>query len=141
MIRRLTPGWRLRATWAALWWPPLLHLVSLTRLARWAGGRRTRPEAHEVDDPALAEWVDRVLDVLPWPWRRTCLKRGLAIFALLARAGRPAELRVGVRRDATGALVAHAWLVRGGVPILEPGIEPLDDLREISRFGPVGSLS
>lgn len=137
MIRRLTPAWRLRATVAAIALAPLVHLVPLNRLARWAAaGTAGRPSHGGVDDVALAEWVDRVLGWLPWPWRRTCLKRAIAIYALLARAGRPAELQVGVRRDEKGELAAHAWLTRSGMPILEGNLEPLDRLRVIDTYAP-----
>ena len=135
MIRRLTPVWRMRATAAAVLLAPLVHLVPLDRLAHWAtrGSAGRAPDAG-VDDVALAEWVDRVLGWLPWPWRRTCLKRGIAIYALLARAGRPAELQVGVRRDERGELAAHAWLTRAGVPVLEPNPSGLGGLQVISTF-------
>ncbi|MFN2316272.1 MAG: lasso peptide biosynthesis B2 protein [Gemmatimonadales bacterium] len=142
MIRRLTPLWRLRATVAAVVLAPLVHLVKLDRLARWAAaGTAGRPSDGGVDDVALAEWVDRVLGWLPWPWRRTCLKRGIAIYALLARAGRPAELQVGVRRDETGELAAHAWLTRSDVPILEGNLEQLDRLRVIDTYAPGQAVS
>lgn len=137
MIRRLTLGWRLRATVAAVVLAPLVHLIRLDRLARWAAaGTAGRPSDPGVDDVALAEWVDRVLGWLPWPWRRTCLKRCLPIYALLARAGRPAELQVGVRRGDDGALAAHAWLTRSGVPILEGNTEDLNRLRVIDSYAP-----
>lgn len=137
MIRRLTPAWRLRATVAAVVLAPLVHLIKLDRLARWAAaGSAGRPSDPGVSDVALAEWVDRVLGWLPWPWRRTCLKRCLPIYALLARAGRPAELQVGVRRDEQGELAAHAWLTREGVPVLERNVEDLGRLRVIDTFAP-----
>lgn len=121
MNRRLTPRWRLRATLAALLLAPLVHLVSLERLTGWVARRRPAGDAGKVWDVALAEWVDRVLGVLPPPWRRTCLKRALALQYLIRRAGSSAELHVGVRRDEAGELRAHAWLVRDGRPYLETG--------------------
>ena len=137
MIRRLTPAWRLQATAAAIVLAPLVHVVPLNRLVRWATiGTAGRSSHGGVDDVALAEWVDRVLGRLPWPWRRTCLKRGIAIYALLARAGRPAELQVGVRRGDDGALAAHAWLTREGVPVLERNLGELDRLRVIDTCAP-----
>jgi hypothetical protein len=73
-------------------------------------------------DDALARWVDALLRRWPPPWRYTCLKRAAVLYHLLRRAGRPVELRIGVRRagGTGGALAAHAWLVRDGVPYLEP---------------------
>ena len=42
-----------------------------------------RPAAGPVADTSLAEWVDRVLGMLPPPWRRTCLKRALVLLYLV----------------------------------------------------------
>lgn len=139
MIRRLTPGWRLRATAASLALPPLVYLVSLDRLTGWIA-RTSRPPDPDptVDDAALAEWVDRVLTRLPGPWRKTCLKRALVLHYLLQRAGRPAGLRIGVRRDESRELTAHAWLVRQEQPYLESAGQSLDSYRVLAAFPPVG---
>jgi hypothetical protein len=42
--------------------------------------------------------------------RATCLTQALAAQLLLARRGQPAVLRIGVAKDATGKLEAHAWV-------------------------------
>ena len=135
MIRRLTPRWRIRATFAALVLPPLVHLIGLDRIAAWIA-RRSMPSRPDdtVDDPALADWVDRVLNRLPPPWRRTCLKRAVVMHYLVHRAGRPAELRIGVRRDEHDALAAHAWLSRDGVPYLESGTAHVDSFQLLTAF-------
>jgi hypothetical protein len=141
VIRRLTPGWRFRATLAALVLPPLVYLLPLDRIARWISRGPVRSSADEgVDDRALAEWVDRVLNRLPPPWRRTCLKRALVLHYLVRRAGRPAELRIGVRRDRDNALAAHAWLVRADLPYLEPGTEHVASYRVLTAFSSVGEV-
>lgn len=135
MSRRLTPRWRLHATLAALVFPPLVYLVSLDRITRWIA-RRPMPPVPDasVDDPALAAWVGRVLARLPLPWRATCLKRALVLHYLVHRAGRSTELHIGVRRDEHGALVAHAWLVRGDAPYLESGAERIDSFQLLTAF-------
>ncbi len=135
MIRRLTPRWRIRATLAALALPPLVHLAPLDHIARWIARTRMPPTPDDtVDDPALAEWVDRVLDRFPPPWRRTCLKRALVLHYLVHRAGRSAELRIGVRRDEHGSLVAHAWLARNDVPYLEAGANQVSSYQLLTTF-------
>ena len=134
MSRRLTPRWRVRATLAALLLPPLVHTVSLERLTAWIERRRRAGDADQAWDVALAEWVDRVLAVLPPPWRRTCLKRALVLQYLIRRTGGLAALHVGVRRDAAGALVAHAWLTRDGGAYLEPATERLDSFQVLATF-------
>ena len=139
MTRRLTPRWRTRATLAALALPPLVHLFPLHRIAGWISRSRMPPSPDAaVDDPALAEWVDRVLHRLPPPWRHTCLKRAVVLHYLVRRAGRPAELRIGVRRDESAALAAHAWLVRDGTPYLEAGADQVDSYQLLTAFPPAG---
>lgn len=134
-MTELSSGWRFRATAAALVFPPLLHGVSLAFLTRWIERRPARPTPDAgADEALLAEWVDRLLSRLPGPWRRTCLKRAFILFYLLRRAGRPAELRIGVRRDNAGKLAAHAWLVRKGQPILEEGADHIDAYQVLTDF-------
>ena len=135
MIRRLTPRWRLRASLAAVVLPPLVHLASLQRITGWieAGVRPADPDV-TVDDAALAEWVDRVLTRLPPPWRKTCLKRALVLHYLLHRAGRPATLVIGVRRDEHDALAAHAWLAHAGIPYLESESDQVASYRVLTAF-------
>lgn len=134
MTGPLSPLWRLRATLAALLLPPTVHLISLERISAWVERRRPASPTIPVWDVALAEWVDRVLAVLPPPWRKTCLKRALVLQYLIKRAGGSAALHVGVRRDAAGTLLAHAWLVRDGRAYLEPGTEQVDSFQVLATF-------
>lgn len=133
-------GWKVKAGIATLTIPPLIHLVPLHRLARWLGGRRKASTTRQgVEDRRAAEWVDGVLRRLPWPWRRTCLKRSAVLYHLLRCQGVPVELRIGVRRNETGHLAAHAWLTRGGISYLEfagegERSEPVADFTEIACF-------
>lgn len=99
--------------------PPALELVSVRHVFHAIsrvgerGGESTSPER-------LARAVDRVLGRLPWIWRRTCLRRATVLAALLRREGRQAEVVIGVRRDESGRLEAHAWIRCDGVePFLE----------------------
>jgi hypothetical protein len=131
---RLSTAWRLQATLAAVALAPAVHWVHMERLTRWvrwwAGvTARRAPVYHE----ALAEWVDRVLSRLPWPWRWTCLKRGITLYYLLAAARHPVTLAVGVRRAADGELKAHAWLTDRGVPYLERS-DDVSSFSTISEF-------
>lgn len=82
--------------------------ATLARIRAAAG--RERPEP----DERLARAVRRTLRVLPGDSR--CLMQSLVLTALLARRGRPARLVIGV--TAEGEFAAHAWVERGGVPLL-----------------------
>jgi Transglutaminase-like superfamily len=132
--------WKVEAGLAALIIPPLVHVVPLHRLARWLGRPRATPGRHGVPDVRAAAWVDSRLRRLPWPWRRTCLKRAAVLYHLLRRDGVPVELRIGVRRDDTGLLAAHAWLTREDRCYLEPGFQQgeredrMEDFTEIASF-------
>ncbi|HEX4633926.1 MAG TPA: lasso peptide biosynthesis B2 protein, partial [Gemmatimonadales bacterium] len=87
--------WRLRALLVALLAPPALEVFSLSRLVPRISKPSRSPQP--VADQALAAWVDRILGHLPWPWRRTCLRRAVVLYALLRHAGRPVQLWIGVR--------------------------------------------
>ena len=129
-------SWRIRTVAAALVIPPLLHLLSLERLSRWLVGRSRQPVADGAPPPDSTAWrVDRVLTVLPWPWRRTCLKRAATLFYLLRLSGYQVELRVGVRREKGNRLEAHAWLTFLGEPFLEPPSADILTFSPIATFG------
>jgi hypothetical protein len=113
--------------------PVLLHFVPLDRLARRLGGGRAGPR-NAPPEADIAEWVDRLLHRLPGPWHYTCLKRAAVLYALLRRAGTAPELRIGVRREPDGKLAAHAWLVREGHPLLEPGGEHVGSFQVLASF-------
>ena len=135
MIRRLTPRWRTHATIAALVLPPLVQFFSIEKIADWIDlSRSAVPPDDGVDDRALAAWVDRVLAKLPPPWRRTCLRRAVVLQYLLQRCGRPTALHIGVKRDSTGTLLAHAWLTRGDQLYLEPGIDQASSYQVITTL-------
>ncbi len=136
MRPRIPVRWQLRAAAAAAVIPPLLNLTSFARIASWLGRKPSRApgKLDGLDDASLARWVDGLLRRLPGPWRRTCLKRAAVLYHLLRRAGRPVEIWIGVRRDAVGALAAHAWLVRDGAPYLESEPEAPRIHAVIARF-------
>lgn len=132
MTHRLPVGWRARVLAIVACVPPLLHVQSLHRIAsRVPVGQ---PHGDVPSTEALVREVDRWLNHLPWPWRRTCLKRAGVLYALLRRAGVEVELHIGVKRDDAGALAAHAWLMRNGAPFLEDPESPIGRFQVITRI-------
>ena len=129
-------SWRFRTVAAALVIPPLLHVWSLERLSQRLATCSRHGIAAAAPPPDSTAWrVDRVLTVLPWPWRRTCLKRATTLFYLLRLSGYPVELRVGVRREKGDKLEAHAWLTLRGEPFLEPPSADVPTFSPIATFG------
>lgn len=101
-------GLLLAAVRVGLWALPFTTLRRVTR--RLARAPRDRV-AREADEARLVWAVGAAGRAVP---RTTCLVRALAAQALLARHGRPSQLRLGVARGPDGALLAHAWLEREG---------------------------
>jgi Transglutaminase-like superfamily len=54
------------------------------------------------------------------PFRTNCLEQSLTLWWLLRRRGIPADLRIGVRKDA-GSFEAHAWVETNGTVLGESG--------------------
>jgi len=125
-------SWRLRVAGTVLVLPPLLHVVSLHRVANRLTVREIARAQPPI--PPLVNEVDRWLTRLPWLWRTTCLKRAGVLYALLRKGGVEVELHIGVKRDDSGALAAHAWLMKGGAPYLEHPSAVLASYQVIARF-------
>jgi hypothetical protein len=67
-----------------------------------------------------------------YPLRSSCLPRTIVLWSLLRRRGIATNVRIGVRRDAEGAVKAHAWLEWNG--------EVLNDIAEVgTQYLPFGS--
>lgn len=54
-------------------------------------------------------------------WKNTCLFRSILRCLLLRRAGRPAVLKIGTRRDGSTPLAMHAWVEVQGEPLPDEG--------------------
>ena len=93
------------------------------RVARPSPSAGASPGGHSHFDRDLAVWAveaagRRLLS------RNPCLPKALAVLILFRRGGEPAELRLGVNREADGPVQAHAWIesegqvvIGGDVPI------------------------
>ncbi|MFT3966509.1 MAG: lasso peptide biosynthesis B2 protein [Sphingobium sp.] len=107
-----------------------LLLMPWRRLARWM----------PVADGAAPDWqlrhairaVGQAARIVPGA---TCLPQAVAGRILCAAIGQATLIRIGVRRDGAGKVMAHAWLVDGRGRILLGGTPA-----EIDRFTPLADL-
>lgn len=103
----------------------LFRFISIPRTMRYLTPRKR----HRIvpDDPgALQDRMARVIDALlrlnRFPFSQTCWKRAAVLYRFLALHGIDSRILFGVRKDGDGQLEGHAWLERGGIPILEHSI-------------------
>ena len=90
----------------------LIPLLSLTALMRLLTPRRpTAPVTPEAMNQAnqLDLYIRIVLRLNPENIGKMCLRRSLLLYRFLRRAGLPARLCIGVRRE-NDALQGHAWI-------------------------------
>jgi hypothetical protein len=118
------PSHQKRLLHAALAWVVLsrigLALFSLPRLQRFTSNARHQSLKGATRDEL--RWA--VLAVARRVPGTRCLARALALHALMARAGLPARLCIGVAKESDSALAAHAWVLHEGVPVFdEPDLE------------------
>ena len=113
-----------RAWWSCWVVAILFRTLGTVRCQRWLQGRN-RPSA---TPDAEASGLRSRAEAVAWglkvalrniPWRVRCLERSLTLEWLLARAGIPSAIRIGVRKAEATAIEAHAWVEVAG--------EPLDD--------------
>ena len=64
-----------------------------------------------------------------FPRARDCLTEGIATHILLSRRGYPAQLRIGVAKEETKGLKAHAWVESEGTVFI--GDTELDKYTEL----------
>jgi transglutaminase superfamily protein len=118
------------ASWRGLRSNDLRSMVAAARTG--ARVARSAPAASPAEATALGQrlgWaVLRTLAVLPADSR--CLIRSLVLLRLLTRRGIDATLVIGVR-PADRGVDAHAWVERGGVPLLPTGGGRFERLIEV----------
>jgi hypothetical protein len=67
----------------------------------------------------LAQAVDLLLEMNIFVYRPRCWKRAAILHRYLALHGIDSQINFGMRKEVDGTLSGHAWLERGGAPILE----------------------
>jgi hypothetical protein len=97
----------------------VLPFITIRSALAWlaAGGGGRRRSGSGTDGTEWAVWaVEAVGSRIPAIG--TCLTQALAAHVLLGRMGQHTDLRIGVKRDATGKFGGHAWLERDGVVLI-----------------------
>lgn len=95
----------------------LLPLPSLQRLS-------SKTSKRDLDGASLDELRWAVLAAARRLPGTRCLPRALALQALMARAGMTAQICLGVTKEPSSTLEAHAWVLHNGEPVFdEPELE------------------
>jgi hypothetical protein len=112
-----------------LWIFPYRWMEALaSRASKRSEHRRPATAFRSASIPALMEVVQRVARWVP---AATCLTQAISAQILLARAGHPSILRIGVIRGPHSGIKAHAWvelagrIVIGGDALGADGFKPL----------------
>jgi Transglutaminase-like superfamily len=125
LARKLRKAWRLPVrdwmvlTEAALCFPAVeltLRLMPLRRLltlCEW--GSRPDGSPMGVSPERVSCLVEAAAGA--YPFRATCLKKALVLYALLTRRGLSARLLLGTAKE-NGNFRAHAWVEHGGKVVL-----------------------
>ena len=114
-----------------------LLVIPFRRIARHLG-RQFPPEHSPVSDapvPSEARKIAWAVELMSrrTPWESACLAQSMAGKFMLRRRGFPSWLYLGMRRDETGKLLAHAWLRAGDEILLGGG--RLETFTALSSFG------
>ena len=94
-----------------------LWLVPFRKLQAWLARLRGSPRA-PVDAAVVREIAWAVQGASRYVPAATCLTQALAGQILLNRRGYPAQVEIGVAKDAGGQFTAHAWLRCDGVVVI-----------------------
>lgn len=87
-------------------------LVHFTRTKRLLDRLQKRPIPRLVAKQQRSRRIARMVEVASHmiPGGRHCLTRAMVLELFLRRRGYDAEVKIGVARDESGKLIAHAWL-------------------------------
>ena len=113
--------------------PVLFRVMSIPGLMnRMSGSRRPMSlDSSRIEEEIarVVKYVDYILGRDIWIYRRTCLKRSLALYRFLSELGMDLKICLGVRFSEKGPALAdgaaarelegHAWLISAGRVFLE----------------------
>lgn len=107
-----------------------LTLVGYQRVRRLLPSS-ARPPTGERELRRIVKAVSAASRLVP---RATCLTQAVSAQFLLARAGHPSRIQIGVRHDGSGKLAAHAWVISGERILMggtEAELQPYQHLTEL----------
>ena len=84
-----------------------LRVFGFAKVERMASATRAHPRPRFGTAEQVIRNVQRAARLAPGA---SCLPQAIAVKLLMTRRGLAAQLRIGVARDARGALAAHAWV-------------------------------
>lgn len=99
----------------------LVRLLPLPRVMRLMTPRRRGAASADPEEvqARLAATLDMLLRTNLWVFTPTCWKRAPVLYRYLLLGGVETRVVFGMRKEGEGALAGHAWLERGGRPVLE----------------------
>ena len=101
----------------------LLRLLPLDSCLHWISP--DRPPTESLTSEEQARYIKHIENITDWllrrfrPTRTTCLIRALLRYRLLNEQGIRASFVMGVRPEAEGDVMAHAWITLDNKPVME----------------------
>lgn len=123
---------------AYLWlgWARLLKSLPFARVAPTLGVPMLEtPLSHDPhNDLALRNVSDALITMSRHTfWESKCLVMAIAALKMLERRGIDSTLYLGIARDTSGKMIAHAWLRSG--PYYITGFEGMERFTVVGKFG------
>lgn len=119
-----------------LGWARILKLIPFARVAPRLGTRMAEtPHDHPGKDEQAIRSVSqavRSMSRYTW-WESMCLVQAIAALKMLEKRGVASTLYLGTSRNASGQMVAHAWLRSGTIYLT--GYEQMQQFTVVALFG------
>lgn len=95
-----------------------LRTFGLPRTLAWALAPRAGGQINDSSVPTPAS-LGRLVNIAAryGPIRAACLVRSLVLLRMLSARGVTGTLQIGVRKEASSQLDAHAWVEQAGIPV------------------------
>lgn len=131
ILRPRDVAWLLRCLLIVAIMRIALSLLPYRRIGRWIPAPAGAP-ANDDDVYRVAWGVAAVAKLIP---HASCLTQALAGQYLLAKAGHPATIQIGVAREKDGRVSAHAWLLHGDRIVLGGTSQKISSYTPLTDLG------